>query len=351
MTFNCAVASVVGPSHSATGRQCEDASRIGSSPDGKWTGVVVTDGCGSELGAQAGAEFLAIEFLGALLELAPKLNAAAAGDWIIDDVVISLAQIRKKIASDLGEPIQKYSATLVAAMVSSSGGFLVHIGDGIGTVFGRRKKTTGLHVIADSKPENGEYANQTYYLTGSDWIRHVRVTPISNPDLLVLATDGAQSLLFEGDEIFPPAFEYLLSSALKMGSDRKRAITKFLGSKEAGGISGDDKTLALIVRRDAEISKSISGKFLAKQKTIEPTKSEQSERPRTCSQKNLTSVGEKLAPQKKAERYISHLFRQELLLSLTIVFAIALITLGVLGLWYLSTLDPIELPTRTISSY
>jgi hypothetical protein len=254
MKFEVIAESVVGPSHAGVGGVCEDSWRNGSSPDGKWSCFVVTDGCGSEEGAHVGAEFLAKEVLSGLLGLAPKLESATIGDWIIDEVVMVLATIRLKMAPALGEPIQKFSATLVAAMLSESGGFLVHIGDGIATALSRRGSEGGssLSVVGESRPENGEYANQTFYLTGSNWIHHVRLTPIPNPDLLLLATDGAQTLLYQGDNLFAPAFDRLLKDVLKKGKNPTATISKFLGSKEAAALSGDDKTLAMVFRPGAQ---------------------------------------------------------------------------------------------------
>jgi serine/threonine protein phosphatase PrpC len=249
MVFETFGASVTGPSHVTSGRPCEDVFQIGHSADQLWTCAVVCDGCGSSSMALEGAKVISTGVLNGLLSLTEELGQLGPGDWLIDRIVVHLASLREDMRNDLDGPIRDYSATVVAALLSSRGGFILHIGDGIASAFSittTDATNKSLEIVAQSSPENGEYINQTFYLTGSDWIHHVRVTPISSVDCLILCTDGAQDILYEGNHPHGRALIPMLSELSRLGPKATDYIERILGNEAAAGISGDDKTFCLI---------------------------------------------------------------------------------------------------------
>lgn len=62
-------------------------------------------------------------------------------------------------------------------------------------------------------PENGEYANQTWFLTSDDWREHLHISPFSGrATRLVMMTDGVQpfALNRRGDALFSPFIDPVL---------------------------------------------------------------------------------------------------------------------------------------------
>jgi hypothetical protein len=254
MAFESVIASVTGPSHIAEGRGGEDAGIAATSPDGRWHCVVLCDGCGTASAAAEGARYTASAIRDTLLGLSTKLDKQAPGDWVIDEVVVALAAIRSRMRALLGPDLAPYAATVVAALLSESGGFVLHIGDGIATAL-KRDKPAGdgtLRFVCHSPPENGEYSNETFYLVESNWIHHVRLTPVTAADLVVLATDGAQALLYENNAIHPPALTSVMAMAFDGEEDSSSGIARYLSSNHAESLSRDDKTLAIILRQTAK---------------------------------------------------------------------------------------------------
>jgi hypothetical protein len=140
-----------------------------------------------------------------LARLGPELDVKGPATWIIDSIIIIVVELRQAMHDRFGPDISTYAATIVRAMVSEAGGFVVHLGDGIGTAFTITKPNT-LTIGAQSDPENGEYANQTFYVTEDNWLHHLRITPFGAAQSVLLATDGGEPLLY-GKEGRDPAVD------------------------------------------------------------------------------------------------------------------------------------------------
>src|SRR5208282_5579565 len=63
-----------------------------------------------------------------------------------------------------------FSCTLVGCVASPGGGCFFHIGDG----FAIHQGAAGDSVL--SRPENGEYADETYFVADENWQDHLRLT-------------------------------------------------------------------------------------------------------------------------------------------------------------------------------
>lgn len=247
----CVGASVIGGSHVLSKRLNEDY-LVEKKLNNGWHVCVVCDGCGSSKYAAKGAQLTGDLIAQELSDLASSIKEQQLGDWIIDEVIERFARTRRTLRKtiDTGN-LSDYSATVVAALASEDGGFLVHIGDGIGTVFSvdySLSDTPTLSQRAASNPENGEYSNQTWYLTDPKWIRHIRVTPFDKCDLCILCTDGAQPLFYTGNNLEKTQLATLLN-AIKRENDRLlgNELTSLLNSDAAARISDDDKTLAILM--------------------------------------------------------------------------------------------------------
>jgi serine/threonine protein phosphatase PrpC len=253
MSYICVSGSVVGPSHVRGRRPCEDSFAICESGDG-WFAAVVCDGCGSVSHAREGAMFVSDYAVKGLAALGPKIATRGFGEWVSGPIVKLFAQMRDEMRTRFQGDIGDYAATILGALVSRDHGLLVHIGDGIGS-------SLALSIGADdiafepqdqSEPENGEHdSNATYYVTDAAWLRHLRIMPLFNPECLILCTDGAQSLLYEGNTLSKRASSWLLREIARSPEDASQRLEAFLQDPEAAKRSDDDKTVVLLFSQAA----------------------------------------------------------------------------------------------------
>jgi len=103
--------------------------------------------------------------------------------------------------------------------------------------------------VAFSAPENGEFADQTYFFTMDNWKEHLRITPIGEQaHTFLLMSDGTMPFCLNRSHdhveprFFQPVNQYLVQDdvSAEMGS---QALLRTLSSDRANSISKDDKTL------------------------------------------------------------------------------------------------------------
>jgi len=158
--------------------------------------------------------------------------------------------LREKLRDTFGDDITEYAATIVAALVSQSGGFIIHVGDGVASSLAIEGEhdNPALDVLTQSDPENGEYINQTFYLTEPNWIHHVRITALSNVECLVVCTDGAQTLFYESNKPYDRALLPVFQALRENPTDGNAFLQSVMSNPEADARSSDDKTVAIIAR-------------------------------------------------------------------------------------------------------
>ena len=251
-------ASVMGQSHQTSQIPCQDKFSCKVSADGRWLSVAVSDGAGSALNAEAGAEITSTIFCEELLGLSIQLESRAPGEWINDFVVECVLKVRNQLRNKAkSDDIKSFHCTLVAALVGPEGGFSIHIGDGciFGGQFNNDSQRGEVELNSNfvmSKPENGEYTNETFFITEGNWIKHLRVTPLPRLDWVVACTDGGAALIMEKEiEVKPkflvPFFQELISAKFT----KNNYISEVLSDPKANALTTDDKTIFVAMRSSA----------------------------------------------------------------------------------------------------
>lgn len=266
-TWGHAAVSIRGKGHEQTQTPCQDACAVRCSRDGRWLALTASDGAGSARHSQISAEFVANEFSARLLDIADELDSRPPGAWVTDAVIEDIVRLRKGLRQKANsDTISDYHCTLVAALIGPSGGFSIHLGDG--AVIAGSSRTPGSSAIdlaAElfvSEPENGEYANETVFLTERDWIRHLRIHPLPEVDWLILGTDGGMALAMVDERLPKTGFVLPILRAVLAGADpeaRQDAVTAALTDKQADRLTNDDKTLVVAVHSRCT---AIQGEFL-----------------------------------------------------------------------------------------
>ena len=246
-------ASVMGSAHELDQTPCQDTHVVRTSPSGAWTGVVVCDGAGSAKFSKKGAEVASQNYADKLMEIAIELEQRAPGAWINDALIEGVVHIRHKLRAVAGQDdLSHYHTTLLAVLVGPTGGVCVHIGDG--AIFGGCfAEEDGRSLINAnwflSEPENGEYANETYFITEAGWIKHLRISPLPPLEWIALATDGGAALaLTAKNEIKSDFMPGLFQELQGGGTALSPLIQNALLDPALANITGDDKTLAVLVR-------------------------------------------------------------------------------------------------------
>jgi len=262
--------SAIGKSHIDRGLPCQDANRFTICDDVLI--AVVCDGAGSakssDLGSSKCSEYV-IERIrkrltdshgtsnfGSILEKLGIQQSACSHPNLHQCLVPHIKEIISEARDDLLEfansnkiePRDLY-CTLVGVVADSSGGFFFHIGDGLGIAQNESK------AIVVSSPENGEYSNETFFVTSDDWERHVRVTPFEGEGWtdVALMSDGAMPFVMNSDHsdfyhpFMQPVRNYLEQQAEDdLGS---QALLATLASEKTYSITSDDKTLLIAILR------------------------------------------------------------------------------------------------------
>jgi hypothetical protein len=240
-------ATVTGRRHVARGAQCEDAVAIRQRDKGAWTAAVLCDGCGSAKYAEAGARFISEVLADLLLDLSSQISRQGPGEWVIDSVICAIANLRTEMRARFGDRIEDYAATIVATLVSRQGGFLLHIGDGIATALAPSEHgATTWRVLAQSEPKNGEFVNQTFYPTEPNWIHNVWITPVKNPGLIVLCSDGAQEIAYRGNNIDFEKARSFIERIREAPGREDEALGASISEMDTQEASGDDLGIILV---------------------------------------------------------------------------------------------------------
>jgi len=215
--------------------------------------AIVCDGAGSVREGRTGSDFIAralAEQLSSTLHAEENFTGVqAAGSARIEATIHSAIESVRTRLANLADSRQlalhEFSCTLLGCVVSPGGGCFFHIGDG----FAIQQGAAGDSVL--SRPENGEYADETYFVTDENWKDHLRLTPLPAPEpgcMIGLMSDGtapfavnrARSGFFR--PFIDPIAAFLREATAPNGNE---ALRNVLESPRACEISSDDKTLLL----------------------------------------------------------------------------------------------------------
>lgn len=155
------------------------------------------------------------------------------------------------LAPEPGAVLGDFNATLVGCAAWPDGGLFFHIGDGVGLAL----DSATLDVLGMSPPENGEFAELTFFYTGDAWRDHLRFTSVpAGVDLVALMSDGTMTFAIAASRrevdrrFFAPVTKYLSRDDVAPDAGAA-ALHATLSSPGACRVTHDDKTLLWALRR------------------------------------------------------------------------------------------------------
>ena len=245
--------SIAGFSHFEEDIPCQDAHTFRVRDESRII-AAIADGAGSARLSHIGAQ----AFVDAIV--AQIYNLPSPGEFdpqlIASEIITSVNEMRDQLIrhgddlQDGGTPsLSDFAATLIVAVADLNGGTFFHVGDGAGVAFNQG----GDLEATVSKPQNGEYANETYFLTMDDWENYLRITPFAEySDTILLMSDGVTPMAMS-QGYATPEFKNFVNPIVKFLRDNddatgKSGVINTLSGDTVRKITGDDKTLLWALR-------------------------------------------------------------------------------------------------------
>jgi len=150
--------------------------------------------------------------------------------------------------------LRDYHCTLVAGVIFDGNCLLAHIGDGAiiaGTCMNHNSVVALNDTLFVSQAENGEYKNETFFVTEPHWLSHLRIKFVPEVDWIIAGTDGGLDLISSGDRINDHYVSELLSAIINTPTKKQNQVLEsYLTSPDADQITNDDKSLIVCLSRE-----------------------------------------------------------------------------------------------------
>ncbi|KPA09100.1 hypothetical protein MHK_010685 [Candidatus Magnetomorum sp. HK-1] len=161
----------------------------------------LADGAGSCKYSDIGAEIVTSE-INKLLTKKFDIFFKSDGDNIRQQIIETLHDKLKVEAQKRQIQLKELSSTLLFVAIKANNFLSGHIGDGLIGVQIKKADMEKEDIIVLSYPERGEYANETYFTTGVDVMKHLRLYRgnIDDKSGFVMMSDGAMDCLFNKKE-------------------------------------------------------------------------------------------------------------------------------------------------------
>lgn len=210
------------------------------------TAAALADGAGSAELSHEGAEQAVRAACRVLYRRFEVFSGPASAFEMRRTVLQAVQAAICRRAEELGARPAALACTLLAVAVKRDRYLLFHVGDG---VIGYRKE--GVVRVA-SRPQNGEFANTTTFVTSLDALSRSRALRGRQPGLegFVLMSDGCEAALYrKGREKLAPLVERLFQRAELFSPDVSEGQLRAVVEEVIARRTWDDCSLVLVTRR------------------------------------------------------------------------------------------------------
>ena len=246
LAFNSACGFVTGSSHTQSNTPCQDFTTV-ATLDANTSLIVLSDGAGSAEHSDIGSKAIC-EACVECLKATPiwSLGDKSISKLVLTHIVTELTQISKSREIS----IKSLSGTLLVAIArkldSKVEYKLIQIGDGVAAAFSEDGHTSFLDII---EPDNGEFANETYFVTATNAIARCRVhssTAALGSSFILMSDGSAESLYDKSNNRLAPGCtqmaEWLVAhDSATVSNAIKSNLENFIATK-----TGDDCSVALM---------------------------------------------------------------------------------------------------------
>lgn len=208
--------------------------------------AVVSDGAGSASNAKLGSSWCCQNITQDLMNIAISvLDGKISKSWYIEKLMLAIGN-HINFLSNLSDDIRSFHHTMSAVIFSPMGGKIIQIGDSPVVVItdeNVESYTLEKSVLFDEIKE-GEYANETNFLTSPNWRDKMRLNDLpTNASAVFLMSDGAGAIFTPRKKFHTPA---MLEVFRRFKEDNKpfdTVLNEFFDMDAIHARTGDDKTL------------------------------------------------------------------------------------------------------------
>ncbi len=189
--WKAAQATVQGRGHALADIPCQDKTHILEASEVLATALA--DGAGSAAHSELGAECVTRAICQLLTSNFDRYFESDDAAVVAVEILDELRQELSNVASEMNCEVRALASTLLAVAVKGGRFIAVHLGDGvIGYLDGDE-----LNVL--SHPDNGEFINETTFVTSIDAIAHLRLRKgsLENISAFVLMSDGTAAGFYQ----------------------------------------------------------------------------------------------------------------------------------------------------------
>jgi hypothetical protein len=249
-------ASVIGSSHIASKKPCQDACRVADT--GKFLICAVSDGAGSVRHSEIGAEFVVNAAVDRIISLGSVDMTLEKWGATVLDIVEGIRNGLASKAVEMGCNLRELSATFLLVVASKDFMAGAQIGDGA-IVYGEDGIDRLSLLIV---PKYSEYVNQTTFVTSDNCLENLQTEYLQSGsvDRLALMSDGLQMLALDMRKKPPEpsvGFFGTFFNSLSMNSpnyiadddERLKKLSVLLASPQICSRTDDDKTLVFAAKK------------------------------------------------------------------------------------------------------
>ena len=242
--------SLVGFSHIKKKIPCQDGHAF-KSYDNNYI-LAVTDGAGSSKYSHLASKFITKKLVDNLdpSELFEKTNKIKFKLKLIDLINKSFEELIAREISNIPDiKISDLATTLILVIGDKERGYIFHVGDGAALIL----DSNNMENFILSEPMNGQYANETYFITMKNWEDYLRISEFNIKfDSIFLFSDGVTPFsLIKNKKPFTKFLLPLINHIKKYkNEDYMKGITNTLNSEKARKTTDDDKTIVFLLKTD-----------------------------------------------------------------------------------------------------
>ena len=216
--------------------------------------MAVSDGAGSARYSQHGSRAACIAGVASLTRQLQRNPAIAVKEHLMRSALQRAVRSARRSVMEAAKgahgvsgpaDVTEYACTLMLTLAGARLVGVAHVGDGC-VVAGN-----GEEWLLLSEPDNGEFANETRFLTNPRNLPRVTVTACSDIGCVAVITDGLQDVALSGGRSPYERFWTPLYRALNRSSspDSHAVLDTLLRKVADAGKATDDCTIAVCVRK------------------------------------------------------------------------------------------------------
>ena len=241
-----------GPSHQKMGLPGQDAQAYQVIAEDILV-IALADGAGTAEHSEEGANLAVAQALGGMTKGldSQQPRDEPALEKLVIDAFQQARQALLEVAWVSGNPPDSFATTLTCAVASGQWLAVGQIGDGAVVA-----RVDNGELFTVTRPQRGEYANETYFLTMEDALDRLQVDAYATAvSALAVMSDGLTRLALKmpGHEPHLPFFQPLLDFTAGIEDECRASeqLAAFLTSERVCARADDDKALVLAVRSSA----------------------------------------------------------------------------------------------------